>query len=102
MQTPTCPTCGSDKFLKVIDHQPGYTKLIYFRTAQGTISQPETVAPTVEYLCQGCGYFNGHSVDADWTPPREMSEQEVLAEREVVYPRRGWSKDRAGTQHFIG
>lgn len=68
METPNCRHCGTDKYLKITEYTEGYIEDDSRRTAQGIIPRTRRVEPVAQYFCQKCGYFNGHTVPADWKP----------------------------------
>lgn len=78
MAIPTCTGCGTDRYLKYLDFQPATTEELRLPAAGG-ITRSRRVEPVVQFFCRKCGYFNGYSVDFDWTPPTEdpVSEREL-------------------------
>jgi len=67
---PTCPRCGTDKFLEILEYRPFRTEPLQFGTSQGKITRMRDVEPEAQYECRACRYFNGHTVPREWEPPK--------------------------------
>jgi hypothetical protein len=77
MNTPNCPKCSTDQYLKITDFTRGYNEDTSIRTGQGTIPRTRRVDPVAQFFCQKCGYFNGHTVPADWEPTKDPDVSEL-------------------------
>lgn len=86
MDVPTCPICGTDRYLRYIDFTPAQTYVRDF----GVTTRTMTDNPVSKYFCRKCNYFNGHSVPMEWEQPDEtVSDQEILRDFGAVYMERG-------------
>lgn len=81
MQSPNCQHCETGKYLKFLSYEEGYTEQVPFSTAHGTIYRTRETLPVVEYFCQSCGGYNGHSVPNWWFPPEDTGTPAELKER---------------------
>lgn len=68
MTVPTCPSCKTDKYLKYTNFEPATTEVLRLPVAGG-VTRHRQVNPKVDFFCRKCGYSNGYTVEADWTPP---------------------------------
>ena len=90
MNTPSCRSCNTDKYLRFTNFEPGRVNVQHHRTAQGTIRKERPVSPEVEYFCGRCGSFDGISVDMGWEPPTtQMTDDEIMSECGQYAPSRG-------------
>ncbi|WP_327062775.1 hypothetical protein OG312_10485 [Kocuria rhizophila] len=86
MNTPTCPTCGTDRYLRYLKFTPANTYVRDF----GVTTRTVTDDPVSEFFCRKCDYFNGYSVPAEWEQPDEtVSDQDILRDFGAVYMEHG-------------
>lgn len=91
METPTCPSCRTDKYLRYLHFQPGYSHVLDL----GVTQRNQWQGPETQFYCRKCNYFNGHTVPDGWEPPNEtITDQEILAEVGHVYANQGQKTTR--------
>lgn len=93
MNSPNCPSCRTDRYLKITEFTRGYSEDASIRTAQGTIPKTRKVEPVAQFFCQKCGYFNGHTVPADWVAPQDPDISE-LKEQGIYFSEPGMKHER--------
>lgn len=78
MNTPSCRSCGTDAYIRILKYTPGYVDTMEFPVGPGrTVTKHSDVGPVAEYFCQKCGSFNGHTVPEGWEPKPDPSEREL-------------------------
>lgn len=65
---PTCPRCGTDAHLEILDFEEGFHEDYNIPAHGGSIKRTRWHAPVATFKCSQCGYFNGYSTPDDWTP----------------------------------
>lgn len=79
MNTPSCNSCGTDSYIKILNYKAGYVDVTEHRVGGGqTITKQNPVGPVAQFLCQKCGYSNGHTVADDWEPKAGPSEEDLI------------------------
>jgi hypothetical protein len=68
MTVPICPSCKSDKYLQYTEFEPATSQEVRLPVSGGA-TRTRNIDPVVRFFCRKCGYFNGYTVDTDWTPP---------------------------------
>ncbi|MCT1601085.1 hypothetical protein M3E84_01970 [Kocuria sp. p3-SID1428] len=80
MDEPTCRSCQTADYLRILDYSERETWERTIPVNGGTIRKPASKAAEASFFCARCGAFNGHSVPDDWAPADgQVSDEEILA-----------------------